>query len=111
MPDLNQTLARIRRFRDERDWAQFHNGKDLALALSIEAAELNELFLWKRADEADPEQVEHELADVFVYALLLLDQYGLDLDAIVADKLALNARKYPVDSSKGSAEKRTERSP
>ncbi len=111
MPDLNQTLARIRQFRDERDWAQFHNTKDLALALSIEAAELNELFLWKRADEADPEQVKQELADVFVYALLLLDHFGLDLDAIVADKLALNARKYPVERARGSAEKRTERSP
>ncbi len=95
-------------FRNERDWEQFHNPKDLALALSIEAAELNELFLWKKPEEANQEKVKEELADVFAYALLLADTYNLDIDQIVLDKIDKNAAKYPVDKAKGTAKKYNE---
>jgi NTP pyrophosphatase (non-canonical NTP hydrolase) len=109
---MNSSLAHItsllRQFRDERDWAQFHNPKDLALALSIEAAELTEQFLWKSAEAANPERVREELADVLLYALQLADQYGWDPEQLMLDKLALNAQKYPVDKAKGTATKYTD---
>ena len=95
-------------FRNERDWEQFHNPKDLALALSIEAAELNEVFLWKKAEEANIEKVKEELADVFAYALLLADKYDLDVNEIVLNKIKKNGEKYPVDKSKGTATKYTD---
>jgi len=95
-------------FRNERDWEQFHNPKDLALALSIEAAELNELFLWKKADEANPEKIREELADVFAYAILLAEKYDLDINEIVLDKIKRNGEKYPVDKAKGTATKYTD---
>ena len=92
-------------FRDERDWKQFHNPKDLALALSIEAAELNEIFLWKQPEEADQDKIKEELADVLAYALLLANTYDLDINKIVLDKIRKNADKYPVDRAKGTAKK------
>lgn len=95
-------------FRNERDWEQFHNPKDLALALSIEAAELNELFLWKKADDANPEKIREELADVFAYAILLAEKYDLDINEIVLDKIKRNGEKYPVDKAKGTATKYTD---
>jgi len=95
-------------FRNEREWEQFHNPKDLALALSIEAAELNEVFLWKKADEANIEKVKEELADVFAYALLLAEKYGLDINEIVLNKIIKNGEKYPVDKAKGTATKYTD---
>ena len=98
----------LRNFRDERDWAQFHNPKDLAVALSIESNELLEAFLWKSPEDADPSKVKEELADVFAYALLLADHYKLDVTDIVTEKIARNAIKYPVDKAKGTAAKYTE---
>lgn len=98
----------MRKFRDERDWAQFHNAKDLALALNIEAAELLEVFLWKTSEQADVNCVKEELADVITFALLLADKYGLDVQQIVLEKMEKNARKYPVEKSKGIAKKYTE---
>ena len=95
-------------FRNERDWEQFHNPKDLALALSIEAAELNEVFLWKKAQEANVEKVKEELADVFAYALLLAEKYDLDVNEIVLNKIKQNGEKYPVDKAKGTATKYTD---
>lgn len=92
-------------FRNDRDWEQFHNPKDLALAISIEAAELNELFLWKNSEEADVEKIKEELADVFAYALLLAEKYDLNVDEIVLNKIQRNAEKYPVDKAKGTAKK------
>lgn len=92
-------------FRNERDWEQFHNPKDLALALSIEASELNELFLWKKPEEANLEKIKEELADVFAYALLIAEKYDFNIDEIVLDKIQRNAEKYPVDKSKGTAKK------
>ena len=105
---INSLVAQVRQFRDERDWAQFHNAKDLALAVSIEAAELNEQFLWKTADEANPVRVQEELADVLLYALQLADLYGWDIIQLMQQKLAANAAKYPVDKAKGTATKYTD---
>ncbi|TVP73215.1 MAG: nucleotide pyrophosphohydrolase [Gemmatimonadales bacterium] len=92
-------------FRDARDWQQFHNPKDLAAALSIEAAELLEVFLWKEPEEADVDQVKEELADVFSYALLLANHYDLDISELVLDKLRTNETRYPVEKAKGRATK------
>ena len=105
---IDELLAQLRQFRDERDWAQFHNAKDLALALSIEAAELNEQFLWKSAEQADPERVKEELADVLLYAFQLADRYGWDIAELMRQKLARNAEKYPVDKARGTAAKYNE---
>jgi len=103
-----EITAALIKFRDERDWAQFHNPKDLALALNIEAAELLELFLWKNAEDANVEKIKEELADVFSYALLLAEKYNLDVKQIILDKIKLNDTKYPVDKAKGTAKKYNE---
>lgn len=105
MTDLEELREAIVRFTRERDWDQFHNGKDLALALSIEAAELNEAFLWKQAEEVNVEKVKEELADIFNYAILIADKYDLEIKQIVMDKLKRNAEKYPVEKAYGSAKK------
>ena len=102
MSDLKSAIASLVKFRDERNWQQFHNSKDLALALSIEAAELNELFLWKTTEEAEnvnQEKLREELADVFAYALLLAEKHGLDVSEIVLDKIKKNGEKYPIDKA------------
>lgn len=106
--DIEELTAALLKFRDERDWAQFHNAKDLALALNIEAAELLEVFLWKNSDQANIDSVKEELADVFAFAFLLADKYDLNVKRIVLEKLEKNALKYPVEKSKGSAKKYTE---
>jgi NTP pyrophosphatase (non-canonical NTP hydrolase) len=93
------------KFRNERDWKQFHNSKDLALAISIEAAELNELFLWKSNEDVNKEKLKEELADIFSFALLLAEKHKLDVLEIVKDKIKLNGKKYTVEKSKGSAKK------
>lgn len=108
MSDLEELRKAIVQFTQERDWDQFHNGKDLALALSIEAAELNEAFLWKDASKVNVEKVKEELADIFNYAILIADKYDLDIRQIVLDKLKKNAEKYPVDKAYGSAKKYNE---
>lgn len=107
-PELQQLKERIKTFTEERDWAQFHNAKDLALALSIEASELNECFLWKSAEQGDKEKIQEELADVLIYAILLADKYNFDFKEIILSKLAKNEVKYPVEKSKGNARKYTE---
>ena len=108
MSDLQSLITDILRFRDDRDWKQFHNAKDLALAIAIEAGELNELFLWKTANEANREKLKKELADVLIYALLLAHTEGLDVVSIIREKLEENSRKYPVDKAKGTAKKYNE---
>ncbi|MEY4128103.1 MAG: hypothetical protein RL737_2292 [Bacteroidota bacterium] len=111
MSELHELMEALVQFRDARDWAQFHDTKNLAVALSIEAAELNELFLWKdsAASEAvDKEKLKEELADVFAYALLLAEKHELDVKQLVLDKIAKNNEKYPVEKAKGSAQKYTE---
>lgn len=105
---MDQVIQKLRQFRDDRDWQQFHNPKDLAAALSIEASELLEVFLWKTPEEADIDRVKEELADVLAYALLLSDSYGFDIQEIILDKIRKNEQKYPVGKAKGSAKKYTE---
>lgn len=108
---LSQTeflINELKKFRAERDWDQFHNPKDLSIALSIEANELLEQFLWKKPEEANLEKVAEELADVFAYAFQLADRLQLDVEKILLRKIKHNAEKYPVGKSKGSANKYTE---
>jgi len=106
--DLKELSAKVLAFTQERDWDQFHNPKDLAIALSIEASELLEAFLWKQPEEAKIEKIKEELADVVNYALLIADKCNLDIYEIVSEKLRINGEKYPVDKAKGSAKKYSE---
>ena len=108
MSDLEELRQAIAKFTQERDWDQFHNGKDLALALSIEASELNEAFLWKNPKDVNVDKVKEELADVLNYAIQIADKYNLDIKQIVLDKLKKNAEKYPVEKAYGSAKKYNE---
>ncbi|MFN5884863.1 MAG: nucleotide pyrophosphohydrolase [Bacteroidota bacterium] len=108
MKESKELIQALLQFRNERDWEQFHNPKDLALAINVEAGELLELFLWKSPDEANKEKVKEELADIFAYAFLLADKYQLDIKDIVMDKIKKNGEKYPVDKSKGNAKKYNE---
>ncbi|PQA55655.1 nucleotide pyrophosphohydrolase [Siphonobacter curvatus] len=108
LDSISFLTAKLIEFRDERDWAQYHNAKDLALALSIEAAELNELFLWKQPEEVKVAKLKEELADVLCYCLLLAEKYQLDVKQIIEDKITLNAQKYPVEKARGTAKKYNE---
>ena len=108
MKDLQDIRDRLRQFTEERDWEQFHDEKNLALALSIEASELNECFLWKTPEQANRDKVKEELADVFLYAVMLADKYDFDIHQICLDKIQRNAEKYPVEKAKGSAKKYSE---
>src|SRR4030067_3154229 len=101
--DLDKLIAHILEFRDRRNWAQFHNPKDLALGLSVEAAELNEQFLWKKPEQADPKRVREELADVLIFALMLLEKDGLDFEKIVHEKAAAKEGKQPADQTRDHA--------
>lgn len=105
MTESEEIIKELIKFRNERDWEQFHNPKDLALAINVEAGELLELFLWKDANDANAEKVKDELADIFAFAFLLADKYGFDVKQIVLDKIKLNGEKYPVDKAKGTAKK------
>ena len=106
--EIKQLTMEIEEFSKERDWDQFHNPKDIAMALSIEASELLEVFLWKNPDEAKLEKVKEELADVFNYALMMAGKYNLDVPQIIREKIAKNATKYPVEKAKGVATKYNE---
>lgn len=106
--EISQLIAEVRQFTIDRDWDQFHNPKDLAIALSIEASELLEAFLWKSPEEAKVQKIKEELADVINYALLIADKCNLDVAEIIREKMKLNAAKYPVDKAKGVATKYNE---
>jgi len=108
MNEIQEIINALIKFRNERDWEQFHNPKDLAVALNIEAGELLENFLWKTSDEAKKESVKEELADVFAYAFLLAEKYNLDVKEILLDKIKKNGEKYPVEKAKGTAKKYNE---
>jgi NTP pyrophosphatase (non-canonical NTP hydrolase) len=111
MNDIEQIIEALIKFRDERDWAQFHDSKNLAAAISIEAAELNELFLWKDlkdSENVDKEKIKEELADIFSFAFLLAAKHNFDVKEIVLEKIKKNSEKYPVDKSKGSSKKYNE---
>ena len=103
-----ETIQKILQFRDDRDWKQFHNPKDLAISISLEAAELLEIFQWSGADldgREKMDRIREELADVVNYCVLMADACGLDLDEIVQEKIRKNSEKYPVELAKGSKEK------
>jgi dCTP diphosphatase len=114
--DLEKILAHQRTFVRDRDWEKFHTPKNLAMALSGEAGELVELFQWLTAEEStqitqNPDKataLRHELADVFFYLLRLTDHFGIDLEAALWEKFEQNAKKYPVELSRGHAKKYTE---
>lgn len=108
MSDIEEITSKLIEFRNDRDWEQFHNPKDLSIAISIEAGELLELFLWKKAEEANQEKIKEELADIFSFAFLLADKYGFDVKQIVLDKIKINNEKYPVSKAKGTARKYNE---
>ena len=107
----DETIQRVLKFRDDRDWRQFHTPKDLAISLSLEAAELLELFQWSGADlecTGNRDKLREELADVLSYCILMADVCGLDLDEIMNEKVAKNEAKYPVEKARGNAAKYTE---
>ena len=109
--DYQETIDRLRAFRDQREWRQFHNPKDLAISISLESAELLEAFQWSGADtSADGrlDTISEELADVLIYCLFMADACGLDPLQIVNEKIDANAKKYPVELSRGNAKKYTE---
>ena len=108
LSDIEVITAELRKFNSDRDWDQFHNGKDLAIAISLEASELLEEFLWKSPENARVEKIREELADILNYAFQMADKYELDIKEIMLEKLQKNATKYPVEKSKGSAKKYTE---
>ena len=111
MSDTSQIIQALVQFRNERDWQQFHDSKNLATALSIEVAELNELFLWKdvaESEKVDLNRLKEELADVFAYAFLLAEKHNLDVKEIVLEKIKRNGEKYPVEKAKGTAKKYNE---
>lgn len=108
MEKYKQVIEELIKFRNERDWEQFHDSKNLALAISLEAAELNELFLWKKGDEIEDikkDRLKEELADILSFSFLLAEKHNLDVFEIILDKIKSNAEKYPVDKAKGTAKK------
>ena len=111
MDKYKKVIKELIEFRDEREWKQFHDSKNLATAISIEAAELNELYLWKtikESEEVDINRVKEELADILSFSFLLAEKHGLDPFDIVSEKIKINAEKYPVDKAKGTAKKYNE---
>ena len=103
-----ETMDIVTTFRDERDWAQFHNPKDLAISINLEASELLEIFQWSGEDTEcvdKLDKIKEELADVLCYCVLMADRCGLDMDEIIRDKMARNAEKYPVQEAYGSSQK------
>lgn len=108
---MDELTKKIIAFRDERNWAQFHNPKDLAISLNLEASELLELFQWKGNEEAIEENLDkmkHELADVIIYALTLSHELGIDIEEAITNKIQKNADKYPIEKSYGLSKKYTE---
>lgn len=103
-----ETIEQVLNFRDERNWKQFHNPKDLALSITLEAAELLEVFQWSGSDtecEEKIDKIKEELADVLCYCILMADRCGLDMDEIVQTKMKRNGEKYPVEKARDSAKK------
>ena len=104
-------MNRINQFRDDRDWRKFHNEKDLAISISLEASELLELFQWKKSEEvvaSSLKEIKEELADVLIYSLMMADNLNLDVEGIIKEKIEINTKKYPIELSKGNNKKYTE---
>ena len=108
MNEIKDLTRALTSFRDDRDWKQFHNSKDLALAISIEASELLELFLWKENEDVDKQKLREELADIFSFSILLANKHKLNIKDIIMDKIKQNSKKYPVKKAKGKSTKYTE---
>lgn len=111
MKQEQTSMGKVNQFREERDWRQFHNEKDLAISISLEASELLELFQWKTPEEvttSNLERIKEELADVLIYSYMLADNLKLDIDEIIEAKLVKNSEKYPISKSKGNKDKYTE---
>lgn len=111
MSDIDIIINELIKFRDDRQWEQFHDSKNLAAAISIEAAELNELFLWKdvaASESVDKEKLKEELADILSFCFLLANKHKLNVQEIVLEKIAKNAKKYPIEKAKGTAKKYNE---
>ena len=111
MDKYNKIIQELIQFRNDRDWEQFHDSKNLALAISLEAAELNELFLWKKDGEVEninKERLKEEIADILSFTFLLAEKHNLDVFDIVSEKIKKNDQKYPVDKAKGTAKKYNE---
>ncbi len=114
--DIKELQARVVRFRDERDWSKFHNPKDLAISLTLEAAELLELFQWKNSTQVEALKIDaksrrlvkEELGDVLIYALTLANEFEFDPTEVVLEKLQINESKYPAQQVKGKAKKYNE---
>ena len=113
--DLEKYKNRIREFANERNWDEYHNPKNLTMALSVEVSELVEIFQWLKEEESkdlnskDLQSVKEELADIFIYLIRIADKFDIDLEEAVLDKLKLNAEKYPVELSKDNAVKYNKR--
>jgi len=111
MNEIKYLMDKVIQFRDDRDWQQFHNPKDLALSLSLEASELLELFQWKTSDEAvekNLEKMKDELADIVTYALLFANETGIDIKQVIEEKLQKNDEKYPIEKAYGVNTKYTD---
>ena len=108
MDKYRNVIGELIKFRDERDWEQFHDSKNLAVAISIEASELNELFLWKSSEQSEKveiDRIKEELADILSFSFLLAEKHGLDPFDIVSEKIKRNGEKYPVEKAKGKSDK------
>ena len=108
MDKYRNVIGELIKFRDERDWEQFHDSKNLAVAISIEASELNELFLWKSPEQSDKveiDRIKEELADILSFSFLLAEKHGLDPFDILSEKIKRNGEKYPVEKAKGKSDK------
>ena len=108
MDKYRNVIGELIKFRDERDWEQFHDSKNLAVAISIEASELNELFLWKSSEQSEKveiDRIKEELADMLSFSFLLAEKHGLDPFDILSEKIKRNGEKYPVEKAKGKSDK------
>jgi NTP pyrophosphatase (non-canonical NTP hydrolase) len=103
---MKDLIEKVIKFRDERNWNQFHTPENLSKSIVLEAAELLENFQWN--NDYNLVNVKEELADIFIYSILLADQLKVDLVDIAKDKLAINKKKYPIDKSYGKAKKYNE---
>lgn len=111
MTQKQTSIEKVKQFREERDWRQFHNEKDLAISISLEASELLELFQWKNSEEVTEtklERIKEELADVLIYSYMMADNLNLDIETIITEKLIKNNEKYPINKSKGNKSKYTD---
>jgi NTP pyrophosphatase (non-canonical NTP hydrolase) len=112
--NLEEIMKEILNFRDRRDWKQFHDPKNLAEAISIETAELQEIFLWSDVKESRKiarekmQEISAEMADIFIFSLLFAHETGIEIEKAIMDKIKLNDKKYPVDKSKGNSKKYNE---